>query len=87
MTSVTYGRRLFVAVGYEYVPGSYRGVIWTSPDGRAWTKQFSAPGLYFRNVAYGNHTFVAVSGIESICSPRCSQSPCVDHGASGIGSG
>jgi hypothetical protein len=51
--AITYGNRLFVAVGNE-------GVLLTSPDGRAWTTRNSGTDERLRGIVFGRGQFVAV---------------------------
>ena len=55
----------FAAIGYEYVNGgSAKGVVFTSPDGVAWTRRnVNAAGL-LESVAWSGNRFIAVGHNE-----------------------
>ena len=57
LTSVTFGKGLFVAVATS---GTGNRVL-TSPDGMTWTSRTSAADNTWQSVTYGNGVFVAVS--------------------------
>ena len=61
LRAVVHDGSQFIAVGqnYDFGPGAWKGVIYTSPDGSSWTQRlFSGEDL--RDVAYGGGTYVAV---------------------------
>lgn len=83
LTSVTYGKGLFLAVGYKEViddnyccgaPITYvvkYGLIFTSSDGKTWTQKDSGTIInYFTSVTYGNGLFVAVGFGSNICTSQ-----------------
>jgi hypothetical protein len=56
------GQPVFVAVGLNSSAFRTPGVIWTSPDGKAWTQQDSATTFPpFSSVTYANGFFVATT--------------------------
>lgn len=50
-TSITFGEGIFVAVGTN-------GTIVSSTDGKSWTVRNSGTSYYFKDVGFGNHTFL-----------------------------
>lgn len=64
---LAHGNGLFVAVGEDYDHGlsAWRGVIYTSPDGAAWTRRlFTGPVL--RDVVYSSGRYLAVGDSGTI---------------------
>jgi hypothetical protein len=69
LTAVTFGSNSFVAVGAT-VESINHPVVWTSPDGIAWTPRDTTSlllpnGNWLSGVTYGKGRFVAVGGIPS----------------------
>ena len=60
LRAVTYDGSKFVAAGYDYdfSVSSWKGVIYTSPDGSAWTRRHY-DGEELRDIAYGGGAFIA----------------------------
>ncbi len=60
ITSLAYGRSVFVAAGQE-------GAIFTSSTGKTWTPQTSCTSQQFIGVAFGTSAFVALDAMGNTC--------------------
>lgn len=61
--AVTYGNGLYVAVGDRWTAqygGDEKALVYTSPDGRTWTKRSIDTGLNLYGVTYGGGLYIAV---------------------------
>ena len=63
INSITYGKGMFVAVGYD--TSAAVGSIFTSPDGVTWTARDPGTPVVLTSVAYGNNAFVAVGQYDA----------------------
>jgi hypothetical protein len=74
VNGITWGKRQWVAVGADGLGAVLVPAVWTSKNGRTWTRAPSGGALtttdttFFREVAYGGGRFVAV-GVERDTSP------------------
>ena len=67
LTGLTFENGMFVATGRESseTGTGLKGFIYSSPDGRTWTKSFSSEVMAIHDVANGGGFFVAVGHEES----------------------
>ena len=68
---IRYLGNLFVAIGREYTDGGIAGVLYTSNNGRQWTRRLRLQpsgwnDVYINEIAYGNGRFVVVGEQQKI---------------------
>ena len=68
LRSVACANGLFVAVGGSYV--DVPGVIFTSRDGKTWTRRVPKNRINLYGITYGNGLFVAVGDADTILTSR-----------------